>query len=316
MIEVQHLTKRYGHHIALEDISFCVEKGEVLGFLGPNGAGKSTTMNIITGYLSSDSGEVLIDGKSILENPKEAKTRLGYLPEQPPLYNDMTVRGYLEFMFHLKRVRLPMKEHITDICRTVHIEDVSERIIKHLSKGYRQRVGLAQALLGDPPVLILDEPSVGLDPTQIIEMRKLIRDLGGKHTVILSSHVLTEIQAVCDKIIIINNGKIAAYGKTDELTGTGRGTTVMRLVIEGREQNAYAVIKNIDGVVNVSKMGETEKGCYEFLIESQKDIRRLVYRTMLKTDCNILLMQPAGHTLEELFLEIITGKNKETEGHQ
>ena len=318
MIEVQHLTKRYGHHIALEDISFRVKKGEVLGFLGPNGAGKSTTMNIITGYLSSDSGEVLIDGKSILENPKEAKTRLGYLPEQPPLYNDMTVRGYLEFMFHLKRVRvrLPMKEHITDICRTVHIEDVSERIIKHLSKGYRQRVGLAQALLGDPPVLILDEPSVGLDPTQIIEMRKLIRDLGGKHTVILSSHVLTEIQAVCDKIIIINNGKIAAYGKTDELTGTGRGTTVMRLVIEGREQNAYAVIKNIDGVVNVSKMGETEKGCYEFLIESQKDIRRLVYRTMLKTDCNILLMQPAGHTLEELFLEIITGKNKETEGHQ
>ena len=316
MIEVQHLTKRYGHHIALEDISFRVEKGEVLGFLGPNGAGKSTTMNIITGYLSSDSGEVLIDGKSILENPKEAKTRLGYLPEQPPLYNDMTVRGYLEFMLHLKWVSLPMKVHITDICLTVHIEDVSERIIKHLSKGYRQRVGLALALLGDPPVLILDEPSVGLDPTQIIEMRKLIRDLGGKHTVILSSHVLTEIQAVCDKIIIINNGKIAAYGKTDELTGTGRGTTVMRLVIEGREQNAYAVIKNIDGIVNVSKMGETEKGCYEFLIESQKDIRRLVYRTMLKTDCNILLMQPAGHTLEELFLEIITGKNKETEGHQ
>ncbi len=316
MIEVQHLTKRYGHRTALDDVSFRVEKGDILGFLGPNGAGKSTTMNIITGYLSSDSGEVLIDGQSILEHPKEAKKNLGYLPEQPPLYNDMTVQGYLEFMFHLKRIRLPMKEHIASICQTVHIEDVTGRIIQHLSKGYRQRVGLAQALLGDPPVLILDEPSVGLDPTQIIEMRKLIRDLGEKHTVILSSHVLTEIQAVCDKIIIIHNGRIAASGKTDDLTGTGRGTTMVRLVTEGREQTAYAAIKNIDGVVHITKTGETEKNCCEFLIESTKDIRRSIYRTMTKTDCNILLMQPAGHSLEELFLEIISGKEHETGGHQ
>ena len=233
-----------------------------------------------------------------------------------PLYNDMTVRKYLEFMFRLKRVQLPMREHIGTICQTVHIEDVSERIIKHLSKGYRQRVGLAQALLGDPPVLILDEPSVGLDPTQIIEMRKLIRELGQNHTVILSSHVLTEIQAVCDKIIIINNGKIAAEGKTDELTGTGKGTTVIRMVIEGREQGIYAALKNIDGVINVSRLGEAEKGCYEFLVESQKDIRRLIYRTIAKTDSNILLLQPAGHSLEELFLSIISGQNNETGGNQ
>ena len=230
MIEVQHLTKRYGSSLALDDISFQVKKGDILGFLGPNGAGKSTTMNIITGYLSSDSGEVLIDGVSILDDPKEAKKRIGYLPEIPPLYNDMTVQKYLEFMFRLKRVSLPKKEHIDRICQSVSIEEVRNRIIKHLSKGYRQRVGLAQALLGDPPVLILDEPSVGLDPAQIIEMRKLILDLGKKHTVILSSHVLSEIQATCDKIVIIDHGKIAAAGKVDELTGVGKGTTVIRLV--------------------------------------------------------------------------------------
>lgn len=314
MIEVQHLTKRYGNRTALDDVSFRVEKGDILGFLGPNGAGKSTTMNIITGYLSCDSGEVLVNGKSILEDPKGVKSLLGYLPEQPPLYNDMTVMGYLSFLFHLKRVRLPMKEHLAEICRTVHIEEVSHRIIKHLSKGYRQRVGLAQALLGDPPVLILDEPSVGLDPTQIIEMRRLIRELGQTHTVILSSHVLTEIQAVCDKIIIIHNGKIAAAGKTDELTGTGRGTTAIRIITEGREQTAFSALKSIDGVVNVIKQGEAEKGSFGFLVESSKDIRRSVYRTIAKTDCNILLMQPAGHTLEELFLEIISGQ--EREGHQ
>ena len=314
MIEVQHLTKRYGGRAALDDISFRVEKGDILGFLGPNGAGKSTTMNILTGCLSCDSGEVFVNGKNILEDPAAAKKQLGYLPEQPPLYHDMTVWGYLTFLFHLKRVRLPMKEHLESICRTVHIEDVTGRIIKHLSKGYRQRVGLAQALLGEPPIWILDEPSVGLDPTQIIEMRHLIRELGEKHTVILSSHVLTEIQAVCDKIIIINNGKIAAAGKTDELTGTGRGTTLLRLVTEGREQTTLSVLKNVEGVVNVLPQGEAEKGSFAFLVESQKDIRRSVYRAIAKTDCNILLMQPAGHTLEELFLEIISGQTKEEQG--
>lgn len=309
MIEVKNITKHYGRRTAVDDISFTVKKGDILGFLGPNGAGKTTTMNIITGYISSDSGEVLIDGKSILDEPKEAKKLIGYLPEMPPLYNEMTVWKYLEFMFRLKKVKLPMKAHIDEVCKMVQIDDVSDRIIKHLSKGYRQRVGLAQALLGDPPVLILDEPSVGLDPAQIIEMRSLIKELGKKHTVILSSHVLSEIQSVCGRIIIINNGKIAAEGRTDELTGTARGTTMLSIVIECREQAGYSLLKNIDSVEKVYKKGETEKGCFEFLVESTRDVRRLIYRTIAKSDLNIMTMHPAGHSLEEIFLDIVSGNN-------
>ena len=213
MVEVKHLTKCYGDIKAVDDISFTVETGEVLGFLGPNGAGKSTTMNMITGYISSTSGTVTIDGSEILDNPKETKKKIGYLPEIPPLYVDMTVRKYLEFMFDLKKVKLPKKEHIEEVIRLVRISEQSERIIKNLSKGYRQRVGFAQALLGNPPVLILDEPTVGLDPKQIIEIRKLIKSLGKKHTVIFSSHVLSEISATCDRIIVISNGKIVADAK-------------------------------------------------------------------------------------------------------
>ena len=234
MIEVKNLTKHYGKHTALDDISFKLEKRDILGYLGPNGAGKSTTMNIITGYISGDSGDVVINGKNILDDPTGAKKNIGYLPEIPPLYNEMTVAKYLGFMFDLKRIRLPKWEHITDICEMVKLMDVGDRIIKHLSKGYKQRVGFAQALLGYPPVLILDEPTVGLDPAQIIEMRSLIRDLGKKHTIILSSHVLSEIEAVCDKIIIINHGKIAAQGKISELTGSGKGTRMIRIQVEVR----------------------------------------------------------------------------------
>ena len=309
MIEVKNLTKHYGKHTALDDISFRLEKGDILGFLGPNGAGKSTTMNIITGYISGDSGDVLIDGRNILDDPTGAKKNIGYLPEIPPLYNDMTVAKYLGFMFDLKRVRLPKWEHITEICEMVKLMDVGDRIIKHLSKGYRQRVGFAQALLGYPPVLIRDEPTVGLDPAQIIEMRSLIRELGKKHTIILSSHVLSEIEAVCDKIIIIDHGKIAAQGKISELTGSGKGTRMIRIQAEGREQSIYSVLKNIDSVVNVFKKGEVEKGCYEFAVESRTDIRRVLYRAVSKADFTILLMQPQGHTLEETYLDIISGRD-------
>ena len=308
MIEVRNVSKRYGRHQALDDISFEVKKGDILGFLGPNGAGKSTTMNIITGYISCDSGDVLIDGKNILEEPKEAKSRIGYLPEIPPLYNDMTVIKYLEFMFRLKKIKLPKDEHISKICDSLSLTDVRERILGHLSKGYKQRVGLAQAMLGDPPVLILDEPSVGLDPAQIIEMRNLIRQLGENHTIILSSHVLTEIQAVCDKIVMINNGKIAAAGNIGQIMGTGRSTTVIRLVIEGREQGIQSVLKGIDGVIRVTSLGETERGCYEFRLESRKDVRRAVSRAISRTDYAVMLMQPAGHSLEDIYLEIISGK--------
>lgn len=210
MIEVKNLTKNYGDKRAVDNISFTANDGEILGFLGPNGAGKSTTMNILTGYISSTSGSALINGVDILEDPIKAKSNIGYLPELPPLYLDMTVKSYLNFIFDLKKCKLPRKSHLTDICELCKITDVKERIIKHLSKGFKQRVGLAQALIGNPPVLILDEPTVGLDPKQMVEIRTLIKKLGKNHTVILSSHILSEIQAVCDRVVIINKGEIAA----------------------------------------------------------------------------------------------------------
>ena len=231
MIEVKNLTKRYGDLKAVDDISFSVDSGEVLGFLGPNGAGKSTTMNIITGYISSTSGTVTVDGSEILEEPKKTKAKIGYLPEIPPLYPDMTVRKYLEFMFDLKKVKLPKKEHVDEVMRLVGLSDMGGRIIKNLSKGYRQRVGFAQALIGNPPVLILDEPTVGLDPKQIIEFRKLIRSLGKKHTVIFSSHVLSEVSATCDRVIVISNGKIVADGKTDELSQSLSGKKKLMITV-------------------------------------------------------------------------------------
>ncbi len=311
MIKVRNLTKTYVRNKALDNISFTLEEGDILGFLGPNGAGKSTTMNIITGYLSGDEGTVEIDGTDIMEAPEKAKKKIGYLPEQPPLYNDMTVGKYLEFMFRLKKVRLPMKEHIDKICEMVKISDVKGRIIKHLSKGYRQRVGLAQALIGDPPVLILDEPTVGLDPQQIIEIRKLIRELGNEHTIILSSHVLSEVQAVCDKIVIINHGKIAARGLTQEMTRTGGSTNRLDLIIEGRKTAVLSLLKKIDGVTEVTEKGESEKGCYEYTVTSTRDIRRLVFRAVAKTDFNILSMEPVGVSLEDTYLDIISGKTEE-----
>ena len=254
MVEVKNLTKCYGDIKAVDDISFTVDTGEVLGFLGPNGAGKSTTMNIITGYISSTSGTVTVDGSEILENPKETKKKIGYLPEIPPLYPDMTVRKYLEFMFDLKKVKLPKKEHIDEVMRLVQISDKESRIIKNLSKGYRQRVGFAQALLGNPPVLILDEPTVGLDPKQIIEIRKLIRGLGKKHTVIFSSHVLSEVSATCDRIIVISGGKIVADAKTDELSSSISGDEKLSLDVEGSVSTVLDTLKVIPNVLKIRKI--------------------------------------------------------------
>lgn len=236
MIEVKNLVKQYGDKLAVDHISFTVQDGEILGFLGPNGAGKSTTMNIITGYLSSTEGTVTIDGCEILDDPIGAKSKIGYLPEIPPLYMDMTVKRYLDFMYDLKKVTLPRQAHIKDVCDLVKITHVYNRVIKNLSKGYKQRVGLAQALLGNPPLLILDEPTVGLDPKQIIEIRNLIRSLGKKHTVILSSHVLSEVQATCDRVIVINNGQIVADDTEENLSKNLTGEHRLLARIEGREQ--------------------------------------------------------------------------------
>ncbi|MBR2284759.1 MAG: ATP-binding cassette domain-containing protein [Ruminococcus sp.] len=315
MIEVRNLTKRYGDKLAVDDISFSVEKGEILGFLGPNGAGKSTTMNMLTGYISSTSGQILINGADILEDPITAKSNIGYLPEIPPLYVDMTVDAYLGFMYDLKRCKLPRKAHLNDVCNLCKISGVRNRIIRNLSKGYRQRVGLAQALINNPPVLILDEPTVGLDPNQIIEIRTLIRKLGKNHTVILSSHILPEIQAVCDKIIIINKGVIAANGTADEIARSLTNEHKMTLRIEGSthtaadKQEITNAIKALGGVKYVRADMEREKGIYDYDVEAEEktDIRRAINDLCRKKGWNILMLQLSDLTLEDIFLKITMG---------
>ena len=315
MIEVRNLTKKYGDKLAVNDISFKVEKGEILGFLGPNGAGKSTTMNMLTGYISSTSGQVLIDDVDILEDPKTAKANIGYLPEIPPLYVDMTVDGYLNLMYHLKKCKLPRKAHLTDVCDLCKISDVRGRIIKNLSKGYRQRVGLAQALINNPPVLILDEPTVGLDPNQIIEIRTLIKKLGKRHTVILSSHILPEIQAVCDRIIIINKGQVAADGTADEIAKNITNEHKMTLRIEGPTHTAEDkkaitnALKALDGVKYVRADMERERGIYDYDVETdgKTDIRRSINKLCNEKGWNILMLQLSDLTLEDIFLKITMG---------
>ena len=306
MIEVKNLTKRYGDLKAVDDISFSVDSGEVLGFLGPNGAGKSTTMNIITGYISSTSGTVTVDGSEILEEPKKTKAKIGYLPEIPPLYPDMTVRKYLEFMFDLKKVKLPKKEHIDEVMRLVGLSDMGGRIIKNLSKGYRQRVGFAQALIGNPPVLILDEPTVGLDPKQIIEFRKLIRSLGKKHTVIFSSHVLSEVSATCDRVIVISNGKIVADGKTDELSQSLSGKKKLLLTVASESSDVSDELKKIPGVTKVEKVRSFAGGLVKYSVSYSKDedIRRDVFSAMVRLDAPIMEMQSGDETLEDMFLKL------------
>ena len=312
MIEVKNLTKRYGDIKALDDISFTVDTGEVLGFLGPNGAGKSTTMNIITGYISSTSGTVTVDGTEILENPRETKRKIGYLPEIPPLYPEMTVRKYLEFMFDLKKVKLPKKEHIEEIMRLVRITDMADRLIKNLSKGYRQRVGFGQALLGNPPVLILDEPTVGLDPKQIIEIRKLIRSLGKKHTVIFSSHVLSEISATCDRIIVISEGRLVADSKADELSKALADTQKLSLTVEGSPSDVLGEINKIPGVkkyIKVRELGE-KSAVYSVEYGNEFDIRREVFSAMARINAPILEMKSGNESLEDMFLKLTQGAGK------
>ena len=307
MVEIKNLTKTYGSIKAIDNISFTANSGEVLGFLGPNGAGKSTTMNIITGYLSSTSGQVIVDGSEILESPKETKAKIGYLPEIPPLYPDMTVKSYLEFMYDIKKVKLPKAAHIKEVMAVVQITDVQNRLIKNLSKGYKQRVGFAQALLGNPPVLILDEPTVGLDPKQIIEIRNLIRGLGKKHTVIFSSHVLSEVSAICDRIIVISGGKIVADAKTDELSTVLSGQGQLLLEVEGSSSAVSSAINDVYGVKKVNSLGNNR---YAVDYDNTIDIRKGVFRALAKADCPILEMKNGGMTLEESFLHLTENSNK------
>ena len=310
MIEVSNLSKHYGDKKAVDNISFKAEDGEILGFLGPNGAGKSTTMNILTGYISATSGKALINGIDILEDPIKAKRELGYLPELPPLYMDMTVKEYLNFVYDLKKCKLPRNSHLKDICSLVKIDNVYKRVIKNLSKGYKQRVGLEQALIGNPKVLILDEPTVGLDPKQIIEIRTLIKKLGRNRTVILSSHILSEVQAVCDKIVVINEGKVVADDTEDNLSRKLINEHLLTARIEGNSETIEDLIKSIKGVIKVEVGSEREKGVWEYRIEAKEgvDIRRELFRRMAERNMPILDLRASELSLEDIFLKLTMGE--------
>ena len=309
MIEVKNLCKNYGNKQAVNNISFSAAESEILGFLGPNGAGKSTTMNILTGYLSSSGGEALINGVDILEDPVAAKKDIGYLPEQPPLYLDMTVDEYLGFVYSLKKCRLPKKSHLDEICGLVKITDVRGRVIRNLSKGYRQRVGLAQALVGNPKVLILDEPTVGLDPKQIIEIRTLIKRLGKNHTVILSSHILSEVQAVCDRIVVIDKGKLVANDTAEHLSHNLSADHKLTVQIEGPAKEVQSLLSGIPDMVEVHLNRTVEMNVTEYELNAKEgaDIRREVFKRMASRNYPILLMRSSELTLEEIFLKLTTG---------
>ncbi|MCB6615212.1 ATP-binding cassette domain-containing protein [Ruminococcus sp. 210702-SL.1.03] len=309
MIEVQNLSKHYGDKAAVNNISFTANDGEILGFLGPNGAGKSTTMNMLTGYISSTSGKALINGIDILEDPIKAKKNIGYLPELPPLYMDMTVKEYLNFIYDLKKCKLPRVSHLKDICGLVKIDHVYNRVIRNLSKGYRQRVGVAQALVGNPPVLILDEPTVGLDPKQIIEIRTLIKKLGKNHTVILSSHILSEVQAVCDKIIVINEGRIVADDTETNLSDKLIGSHILTAKIEGEYESVAKKVLAIEGVEVCRQVNENE-GVIEYRIETEegRDIRRELFNAMAENGTPILELRSAELSLEDIFLRLTIGE--------
>ena len=307
MIKIEHLVKNYGSNCAVDDISFEVKKGEIVGLLGPNGAGKSTTMNILTGYLSSTSGNVSIAGINVLDNPLEAKKHIGYLPEQPPLYLDMTVEEYLIFNYNLKGCKLNREKHLEEICEIVKIRDVYKRLIKNLSKGYRQRVGIAQALIGSPEVIVFDEPTVGLDPKQIIEVRNLLRNLGKDHTVILSTHILQEVQAVCDRIVIINKGKIVADELTENITRAVENNRRFQVKICGPQKEVLAMLRAKPGIVYAEVLAQRDGDAYTFLVESEVgvDIRKSLFYTLSEKKWPLVGMEAMGMSLEDIFIAIV-----------
>ena len=307
MIKIEHLVKNYGSNCAVDDISFEVKKGEIVGLLGPNGAGKSTTMNILTGYLSSTSGKVSIAGYDVLEHPLEVKKHVGYLPEQPPLYLDMTVEEYLKFNYELKGCKLNREKHLEEICEVVKIREVYKRVIKNLSKGYRQRVGIAQALIGSPEVIIFDEPTVGLDPKQIIEVRNLLRNLGRDHTVILSTHILQEVQAVCDRIVIINKGKIVADELTENITRAVENNRRFTVKICGPQKEVLNMLRSRPGIVYAEVLAQRDGDAYCYNIESEVgiDIRKSLFYALAERNWPLVGLEALGMNLEDVFIAIV-----------
>ena len=314
MIEVRNLVKKYGNHVAVNHLNFTVEKGKIYGFLGPNGAGKSTTMNMITGYIASTEGEVLIDGHNILEEPEVAKKKIGYLPEIPPLYQDMTVQEYLNFATELKMLpKEKRKANIEEVMSTTKTIEVKNRLIKNLSKGYKQRVGLAQALLGYPEIIILDEPTVGLDPKQIIEIRDLIKSLGQKHTVILSSHILSEVSAVCDHVLIIDKGKLVASDTPENLGKLMSGANSLELTVKGQEseiRKALDMVENIEDVIYHDSLIQNASD-FTIKLSGDQDMRENIFFALAEVKCPILKMQSSNMSLEEVFLKLTDDAEKE-----
>jgi ABC-2 type transport system ATP-binding protein len=316
MIEVQHLTKRYGPFTAVDDVSFRAEKGEVLGFLGPNGAGKTTTMRVITGYMPASEGKAIVAGYDVFDQPLEAKRRTGYLPETPPLYPDMTVREYLTFVAKLKldkTSKAERTERITSVMKKTHVDDMANRHCSKLSKGYRQRVGLAQALIHDPEVLILDEPTAGLDPKQIMETRDLIRSLAGSHTIVLSTHILPEVAQTCQRIVIINKGRVVAVDSPENLTRRLQGAASIYVQVDGAPE-AMDAIRGVPGVqsVVVADQASSLVG-YEVTAEANRDVRRDVARAVVNGGFGLVEMRPTRMSLEEIFLQLTTSEEPHQE---
>ena len=312
MIEVQNLVKKYGDNYAVDDVSFTIKQGEIVGFLGPNGAGKTTTMNMLTGYLAPTSGKVLIDNIDIMDKPIEAKKNIGFLPETPPLYVDMTVYEYLSFVYELKGCDMNKEKHLNEVLSTVKIQDVKDRLIRNLSKGYKQRVGIASAIVGNPKIIILDEPTVGLDPQQIIEIRSLIRILGKSHTVILSSHLLNEVQAVCSRILIINHGRIIADEKASNLLGSLAHSTKIKVKVSGPQKEVYNILRGLPGVTDVKEIGVKEGDAFTFAVESKNgiDIRKPMFNALAAKKYPIMGLETTEGELEDVFVKLIDGDKR------
>ena len=316
MIEVQHVTKRYGRVTAVDDVTFQVEKGEILGLLGPNGAGKTTTMRVLTGFMPPTEGHAVVAGLDVFANPVEAKRRIGYLPETPPLYPDMTVREYLTFVARIKMGALSKPDRamrVDHVMKRVYVDDVADRHCGKLSKGYRQRVGLAQALIHDPDVLILDEPTAGLDPKQIIETRELIRGLAGDHTIVLSTHILPEVAQTCQRVVIINKGRIVAVDTTENLTHQLKGAATLFVQVEA-DVDATGILGAVPGVESVETAERHDSiASYEVEAEPNRDVRRDVARTVVERGWGLLELKPLRMSLEEVFLQLTTEEKPEDE---
>ncbi|MBR2466785.1 MAG: ATP-binding cassette domain-containing protein [Clostridia bacterium] len=307
MIKVENLVKRYGTNYALNNVSFEIQSGEIVGLLGPNGAGKSTTMNILTGYLSSTSGAAYIDGINVFEDPMAAKKLIGFLPEQPPVYPDMTVLEYLNFVYELKGCKLEREAHLSEIMEVVKLTDVKKRLIRNLSKGYKQRVGIAQALVGDPKVVIFDEPTVGLDPKQILEVRNLLRTLAKRHTVILSTHILAEVQAVCERVLIINKGELIADDRTENLTRVIEDGYHYEIKVIGPQKDVQKTLSQSAGVKSVTPTGQKDAEAHCYLVESTSgvDVRKTLFSICASNNWPIIGLMPVGTDLETVFIKLV-----------